>query len=75
MRFAFEFYFTSIEEKFDADPRYYTLFQVADALAKLKLVELKYENRISSRTEKEFFGEKAKFFKKNYLDKIKSKKL
>ena len=75
LKVVFEFYFNSIVEKFDADPRYYTLFQVADAITTFRLVYLKYNNKTSSRSEIEFFGENSKFFKKNYVDKIISKRL
>lgn len=75
LKLSFESFFNQIEEKFDADPRCYTLFQVADALTTLKLVSLKYLSKKSSRTELEFFGNNYNLFNKNYLAKITNKRL
>lgn len=75
LRLIFDISFKNIEERFDADPFKYNLFQVADALSTFQLVSLKYDLKLSSRTELEFFGSNKKYFKNNYLDKLRNKRL
>ena len=53
-------------------PKDYKLFQVADLLCTLKLVELKMENNMFSKSEKIFFGN-TRDLKKNYIKKLKKK--
>ncbi|MBQ8924207.1 MAG: DUF3800 domain-containing protein [Lachnospiraceae bacterium] len=53
-------------------PKDYKLFQVADLLCSMKLVELKMDNNLFSKSESIFFGNKRDL-KKNYLKYIKKK--
>lgn len=53
-------------------PKDYKLFQVADLLCTMKLVELKQENSLFSNSEKAFFGN-MRDLKKNYLKHLKKK--
>lgn len=53
-------------------PSDYRLFQVADLVCTLQLLELKYENHILSNSEKRFF-ENDRTLKKNYLKPLKQK--
>ena len=55
-------------------PSDYRLFQVADLVCTLKLVELKLENHILSKSEIRFF-ESDRILKKNYLKPISNKRL
>ncbi len=55
-------------------PSNYRLFQVADLVCTLKLVELKLENHILSKSEIRFF-ENDRILKKNYLKPISNKRL
>lgn len=47
-------------------PSDYRLFQVADVICTIKLTDLKTQDKILSRSEKEFF-DNNRIFKKNYL--------
>ena len=58
----------------DATPSDYRFFQVADYLCTLELTALKYQRKTESTTDKRFFGEWGSF-KKNYLKKIRKKRL
>lgn len=51
----------------------YKLFQVADLLCTMELVEIKYEKSMQSSTEKGFFGSRRDFYK-NYLKPLKKLK-
>ena len=53
-------------------PKEYKLFQVADLLCTLKLVELKMNNNMFSKSEEIFFGN-MRDLKKNYLKPLKKK--
>ena len=53
-------------------PKDYKLFQVADLLCTLKLVSLKLENNMFSKSEMIFFGN-IRDLKKNYLKQLKKK--
>ncbi len=53
-------------------PKEYKLFQVADLLCTLKLVELKMNNNMFSKFEEIFFGN-MRDLKKNYLKPLKKK--
>ena len=53
-------------------PSDYRLFQVADLICTLQLLELKYENHTLSKSEKIFF-ENERTLKKNYLKPMKQK--
>ena len=53
-------------------PKDYKLFQVADLLCTLKLVELKMDNNLFSKSEAIFFGN-TRDLKKNYLKPLKKK--
>ena len=53
-------------------PKDYKLFQVADLLCTLKLVSLKLENNMFSKSEKIFFGN-IRDLKKNYLKQLSRK--
>ena len=53
-------------------PKDYKLFQVADLLCSLKLVSLKMENNIFSKSERNFFGN-LRDLKKNYLKPLQKK--
>ena len=55
-------------------PSKYRLFQVADLVCTLKLVSLKMESKMASKTEMTFF-EDEKSFKNNYVKALKRKKL
>lgn len=55
-------------------PSDYRLFQVADLVCTLKLVELKLENHTLSKSEKNFF-ESDRILRKNYLKTIANKKI
>ena len=55
-------------------PSDYKLFQVADLVCTLKLVELKMETVTCSKTAQEFFHN-SRDFKKNYLQKLQAKEL
>ena len=55
-------------------PSDYRLFQVADLVCTLKLVELKLDNHILSKSEIRFF-ENDRILKKNYLKPISNKRL
>lgn len=53
-------------------PKDYKLFQVADLLCTFKLIELKMENNMFSKSEEIFFGNKRDL-KKNYIKVLKKK--
>ena len=53
-------------------PKDYKLFQVADLLCSLKLVSLKMENNMFSKSEMMFFGN-LRDLKKNYLKPLQKK--
>ena len=55
-------------------PQDYSLFQVADYLSTLELINKKYKGKIISNSEKYFFGE-HRFFYRNYYRKIIDKKI
>ncbi len=58
----------------DVSPTSYYLFQVADYICGIELTALRYQNHKEGHTEERFFGEWANF-KKNYLRKIRKKRL
>lgn len=58
----------------DASPKLYRLAQVADYLCGIELTAAKYERHLETRTDVEFFGS-IRNFKKNYLKKIRRKRL
>ena len=58
----------------DASPKLYRLAQVADYLCGIELTAVKYERHLETRTDVEFFGS-IRNFKKNYLKKIRRKRL
>lgn len=58
----------------DACPKDYRLFQMADYLCTLELTALKFKHHKERKTDKKFFGEWGSF-KKNYLRKIRKRKL
>lgn len=53
---------------------YYRFFQIADYICGIELTATKYERETSTKTDKAFFGDSANF-KKNYLKKIRRKRL
>ena len=55
-------------------PSNYRLFQVADLICTLKLVELKAEDHALSKSEKYFFGDE-RTLKKNYLKPLRDKEM
>ena len=55
-------------------PSNYNLFQVADLISTLELTDLKFRDKIISKTELYFFGNERDF-KRNYYKHILSKKL
>jgi len=55
-------------------PSDYRLFQVADLICTLKLIELKRNNNILSKSEKLFFVD-DRTLKKNYLKIVESKEM
>ena len=55
-------------------PAQYRLFQVADLICTLKLVELKAETHTLSKSEKFFFGDE-RTLKKNYLKPLRNKEM
>ena len=55
-------------------PADYRLFQVADLICALKLVELKAEDHALSKSEKYFFGDE-RTLKKNYLKPLRDKEM
>ena len=55
-------------------PHDYTLFQVADFISTLELINIKFERKIISQSEKYFFGEYHDFYR-SYYKKIDKKKL
>ena len=55
-------------------PQDYSLFQVADYLSTLELINIKYEEKIVSNSEKYFFGER-RFFYRNYYRMIMDKRI
>ena len=55
-------------------PQDYNLFQVADLISTLELVNLKFENKLVSQSELYFFGN-IRDFKRNYYKHILNKKL
>ena len=58
----------------DASPASYFLFQVADYVCGIELTAIRYQTRKAGKTEERFFGEWVNF-KKNYLRKIRKKRL
>ena len=53
-------------------PKQYKLFQVADLICTMKLVELKIDNNLYSKSEEMFFGNKRDL-RKNYLKPVQKK--
>ena len=58
----------------DASPRTYRLSQAADYICGVELTSLKFEHSSETKTDLEFFDNKRQF-KKNYLKKIRRKRL
>lgn len=58
----------------DASPSSYFLFQVADYVCGIELTAIRYQTHKAGRTEERFFGEWVNF-KRNYLRKIRKKRL
>lgn len=58
----------------DIDPHDYTLFQVADFISTLELVNISYKNNSVTNSELYFFGSYSNF-KRNYFRQIEKKKL
>lgn len=58
----------------NASPQDYRLFQVADFICTLELTAMKYQTHTFGTTDERFFG-KWGTFKKNYLKKIRKKRL
>ena len=58
----------------DASPKMYHLSQVADYICGIELTALKFERNEQTRTDIEFFSGK-RAFKKNYLSKLRRKRL
>ena len=58
----------------DASPRDYRLFQVADYICSLELIDAKYSCGAQSNTDERFFGAYGSF-KKNWLKKLRRKRL
>lgn len=65
--------FSNVEIKF-IDPHEYTLFQVADFISTLELVNINYKNNNISKSELYFFGSYGDF-KRNYYKQIEKKKI
>ena len=58
----------------DASPRDYRLFQVADYICSLELVDIKFQCNAQSGSDEKFFGYYSSF-KKNWLKKLRKKRL
>ena len=58
----------------DASPRTFRLSQVADYICGIELTLLKFQNGTATKTDTEFFGSITPF-KKNFVKKLKKKRL
>lgn len=58
----------------DADPATYRLFQLADYICGIELTELRYASNKTGASEEKFFGSRN-LFRRNYLKKLRRKRL